>query len=97
MPFEGIAVTMDSQQMNGTERVVFDRVLTESECKDLLRLTKVRPELLCVCAFLLNRQGSRVSMEERRQPHACHLYPCIPGSRGSRRWIPSKTVASHPA
>ncbi|KFP69745.1 Prolyl 3-hydroxylase 3, partial [Acanthisitta chloris] len=43
LPFEGIAVTMDSHQMNGTQRVVFDRVLTESECKDLLQLTKVRP------------------------------------------------------
>lgn len=29
--------------MNGTQRVVFDRVLMESECKDLLRLAKVRP------------------------------------------------------
>lgn len=68
MPFEGIAVTMDSQQMNGTQRVVFDRVLTESECKDLLRLTKVRPACCrnpCVRTFLLSRQGSRVSMEER--------------------------------
>lgn len=43
LPFEGITVTMDSQQMNGTQRVVFDRVLTESECKDLLRLTEVMP------------------------------------------------------
>lgn len=43
LPFEGIAVAMDSRRMNGTQRVVFDRVLTESECKDLLRLTKVRP------------------------------------------------------
>ncbi|XP_057260043.1 prolyl 3-hydroxylase 3 isoform X2 [Pezoporus wallicus] len=41
LPFEDIAVTMDSHQMNGTQRVVFDRVLTESECKDLLRLTKL--------------------------------------------------------
>ncbi|NXO03612.1 P3H3 hydroxylase, partial [Rhinopomastus cyanomelas] len=40
LPFEGIVVMMDSQQMNGTQRVVFDRVLTESECKDLLRLAK---------------------------------------------------------
>ncbi|KGL75734.1 Prolyl 3-hydroxylase 3, partial [Tinamus guttatus] len=40
LPFEGITVTMDSEQMNGTHRVVFDQVLTESECRDLLRLTK---------------------------------------------------------
>uniref|UniRef100_A0A8C0UZL2 procollagen-proline 3-dioxygenase n=1 Tax=Cyanistes caeruleus TaxID=156563 RepID=A0A8C0UZL2_CYACU len=58
LPFEGIVVTMDSQQMNGTQRVVFDRVLTESECKDLLRLTKVRP----------GSYGYRA----RRSPHTPH-------------------------
>ncbi|KFO80466.1 Prolyl 3-hydroxylase 3, partial [Cuculus canorus] len=56
LPFEGIAVTMDSSQMNGTQRVVFDRVLTESECKDLLRLTKAAGE------------GYR----SRRSPHTPH-------------------------
>ncbi|XP_074857687.1 prolyl 3-hydroxylase 3 [Carettochelys insculpta] len=38
--FEGITVTMDSRQLNGSQRVVFDRVLTDSECKDILRLVK---------------------------------------------------------
>ncbi|NXG77537.1 P3H3 hydroxylase, partial [Baryphthengus martii] len=57
--FEGIAVTMDSQQMNGTQRVVFDRVLTESECKDLLRLTKAAVEA---------GDGYRA----RRSPHTPH-------------------------
>ncbi|NXN38071.1 P3H3 hydroxylase, partial [Rhinoptilus africanus] len=59
LPFEGIAVTMDSQQMNGTQRVVFDRVLTESECKDLLRLTKAAGEA---------GDGYRT----RRSPHTPH-------------------------
>uniref|UniRef100_A0A8C3ULP0 procollagen-proline 3-dioxygenase n=1 Tax=Catharus ustulatus TaxID=91951 RepID=A0A8C3ULP0_CATUS len=59
LPFEGIAVTMDSQQMNGTQRVVFDRVLTESECKDLLRLTKAAGEA---------GDGYRA----RRSPHTPH-------------------------
>ncbi|XP_074790142.1 prolyl 3-hydroxylase 3 isoform X2 [Natator depressus] len=38
--FEGITVTVDSHQLNGSQRVVFDRVLTDSECKDILRLAK---------------------------------------------------------
>ncbi|NXI35163.1 P3H3 hydroxylase, partial [Galbula dea] len=59
LPFEGIDVTMDSQQMNGTQRVVFDRVLTESECKDLLRLTKAAGEA---------GDGYRA----RRSPHTPH-------------------------
>ncbi|XP_008946721.1 PREDICTED: prolyl 3-hydroxylase 3-like, partial [Merops nubicus] len=57
--FEGIAVTMDPQQMNGTQRVVFDRVLTESECKDLLRLTEAAGEA---------GDGYRA----RRSPHTPH-------------------------
>ncbi|NXS51577.1 P3H3 hydroxylase, partial [Brachypteracias leptosomus] len=57
--FEGVSVTMDSQQMNGTQRVVFDRVLTESECKDLLRLTKAAGEA---------GDGYQI----RRSPHTPH-------------------------
>ncbi|OXB60481.1 hypothetical protein ASZ78_000772 [Callipepla squamata] len=59
LPFEGIIVTMDSQQMNGTQRVVFDRVLTESECKDLLRLTKAA-------------RGTGEGYRARRSPHTPH-------------------------
>uniref|UniRef100_A0A8C4U487 procollagen-proline 3-dioxygenase n=1 Tax=Falco tinnunculus TaxID=100819 RepID=A0A8C4U487_FALTI len=59
LPFESIAVTMDSRQMNGTQRVVFDRVLTESECEDLLRLTKAAGEA---------GDGFRA----RRSPHTPH-------------------------
>ncbi|NXC19040.1 P3H3 hydroxylase, partial [Corythaeola cristata] len=59
LPFEGITVTMDSHQLNGTQRVVFDRVLTESECKDLLRLTKAAGEA---------GDGYRA----RRSPHTPH-------------------------
>ncbi|KFO93069.1 Prolyl 3-hydroxylase 3, partial [Buceros rhinoceros silvestris] len=59
LPFEGVAVTMDSRRMNGTQRVVFDRVLTESECKDLLRLTKAAGEA---------GDGYRA----RRSPHTPH-------------------------
>ncbi|NWH82667.1 P3H3 hydroxylase, partial [Piaya cayana] len=60
LPFEGVAVTVDSSQMNGTQRVVFDRVLTESECKDLLRLTEVRPG------------SSGEGYRSRRSPHTPH-------------------------
>ncbi|NXH10243.1 P3H3 hydroxylase, partial [Bucco capensis] len=59
LPFEGIDITMDSQRMNGSQRVVFDRVLTESECKDLLRLTEAAGEA---------GAGSRA----RRSPHTPH-------------------------
>ncbi|KAM9390063.1 prolyl 3-hydroxylase 3 [Phaethornis superciliosus] len=59
LPFEGIAITMDSHQMNGTQRVLFDRVLTESECKDLLKLTKEAGEA---------GDGYRA----RRSPHTPH-------------------------
>lgn len=59
LPFEGITVTMDSQQMNGTQRVVFDRVLTESECKDLLRLTEAA-------------RGTGDGYRARRSPHTPH-------------------------
>uniref|UniRef100_A0A8C3LUW0 procollagen-proline 3-dioxygenase n=1 Tax=Chrysolophus pictus TaxID=9089 RepID=A0A8C3LUW0_CHRPC len=59
LPFEGITVTMDSQQMNGTQRVVFDKVLTESECKDLLRLTKAA-------------RGTGDGYRARRSPHTPH-------------------------
>lgn len=68
LPFEGITVTMDSRQMNGTHRVVFDRVLTESECKDLLRLTKVRPGCCrsChLCPSLLSRQDYNVAVRRK--------------------------------
>ncbi|NWJ00487.1 P3H3 hydroxylase, partial [Crypturellus undulatus] len=59
LPFEGITVTMDSQQMNGTQRVVFDQVLTESECRDLLRLTKAAG-------------GTGDGFRGRRSPHTPH-------------------------
>ncbi|NXA41904.1 P3H3 hydroxylase, partial [Eudromia elegans] len=59
LPFEGITITMDSQQMNGTQRVVFDQVLTESECRDLLRLTKAAG-------------GTGDGFRGRRSPHTPH-------------------------
>lgn len=45
--------------MNGTQRVVFDRVLTESECKDLLRLTEAA-------------RGTGDGYRARRSPHTPH-------------------------
>lgn len=73
LPFEGITVTMDSQQMNGTQRVVFDRVLTESECKDLLRLTEVMPgsyrNSVCITS---SSAGSVVMLLWRREGNLVH-------------------------
>uniref|UniRef100_A0A8D2J7S1 procollagen-proline 3-dioxygenase n=1 Tax=Varanus komodoensis TaxID=61221 RepID=A0A8D2J7S1_VARKO len=57
LPFEGITITMDSQQLNGSQRVVLDRVLTESECKDILRLAA---------------GGAGDSYRGRRSPHTPH-------------------------
>ncbi|NWX92320.1 P3H3 hydroxylase, partial [Nothoprocta pentlandii] len=59
LPFEGITVTMDSREMNGTQRVVFDQVLTESECLDLLQLTKAAG-------------GTGDGLRGRRSPHTPH-------------------------
>ncbi|XP_013813606.1 prolyl 3-hydroxylase 3 isoform X1 [Apteryx mantelli] len=59
LPFEGVSVTMDSRQMNGTQRVVFDQVLTESECRDLLQLTKAAG-------------GTGDGYRGRRSPHTPH-------------------------
>ncbi|KAM6469179.1 prolyl 3-hydroxylase 3 [Liasis olivaceus] len=59
LPFEEISITMDSHQLNGSQRVVFDRVLTESECKDILRLSKVAG-------------GTGDGYRGRRSPHTPH-------------------------
>uniref|UniRef100_A0A670ZA17 procollagen-proline 3-dioxygenase n=1 Tax=Pseudonaja textilis TaxID=8673 RepID=A0A670ZA17_PSETE len=63
LPFEDLTITMDSHQLNGTERVVFDRVLTESECKDILRLSKVR---------IGAAGGTGDGYRGRRSPHTPH-------------------------
>uniref|UniRef100_A0A7M4EEJ6 procollagen-proline 3-dioxygenase n=1 Tax=Crocodylus porosus TaxID=8502 RepID=A0A7M4EEJ6_CROPO len=57
--FEGLTITQDSRQLNGSQRVVFDRVLTESECKDILRLAKAAG-------------GTGDSYRGRRSPHTPH-------------------------
>ncbi|KAG8130217.1 hypothetical protein E2320_016813 [Naja naja] len=59
LPFEDLTITMDSHQLNGTQRVVFDRVLTESECKDILRLSKAAG-------------GTGDGYRGRRSPHTPH-------------------------
>ncbi|XP_054858844.1 prolyl 3-hydroxylase 3 [Eublepharis macularius] len=59
LPFEGVAITLDASQLNGSQRVVLDRVLTESECKDLLRLAKAAG-------------GSGGGYRGRRSPHTPH-------------------------
>nr|XP_056704398.1 prolyl 3-hydroxylase 3 [Euleptes europaea] len=59
LPFEGVTITMDSQLLNGSQRVVLDRVLTESECKDVLHLAKAAG-------------GSGDGYRGRRSPHTPH-------------------------
>lgn len=39
---EGVTLTQDAQQLNGSERAVLDGLLTPAECGVLLQLAKVR-------------------------------------------------------
>lgn len=38
---EGVTVTMDDELLNGTNRVVLDGVMTQTECDRILKLAKV--------------------------------------------------------
>ena len=40
---EGVTLTHDARQLNGSERVVLDGLLTPAECGVLLQLAKVSP------------------------------------------------------
>lgn len=39
---EGVTLTQDARQLNGSERVVLDGLLTPGECGELLQLAEVR-------------------------------------------------------
>lgn len=39
--YDDIKVTMTSQQLNGSERVLLDGVITDDECRELQRLSNV--------------------------------------------------------
>lgn len=39
---EGVTLTQDARQLNGSERAVLDGLLTPAECGMLLQLAKVR-------------------------------------------------------
>lgn len=39
---EGVTLTQDARQLNGSERAVLDGLLTPAECRVLLQLAKVR-------------------------------------------------------
>ena len=39
---EGVTLTQDARQLNGSERAVLDGLLTTAECGVLLQLAKVR-------------------------------------------------------
>lgn len=54
---------MDFHQLNGSQRVVLDGVLTESECKDILRLAEVR-----LNANTITSSGKRTLTLEREEP-----------------------------
>lgn len=39
--YDDIKVTMTSQQLNGSERVLLDGVISDDECRELQRLSNV--------------------------------------------------------
>uniref|UniRef100_A0AAQ5WXD0 procollagen-proline 3-dioxygenase n=1 Tax=Amphiprion ocellaris TaxID=80972 RepID=A0AAQ5WXD0_AMPOC len=41
LPFDNIKVTMTSKQLNGSQRVLLDGVITDDECRELQRLANV--------------------------------------------------------
>ena len=40
--YEGIQLSMNSKLLNGSQRVVMDGVISDAECRELLRLSNVR-------------------------------------------------------
>ncbi|KAJ6658276.1 hypothetical protein lerEdw1_020548, partial [Lerista edwardsae] len=84
LPFEGITITMDFRQLNGSQRVVLDDVLTESECKDILRLAEVR-----IDANPTISSGQRTLTLERKEPNESltpsYLFQAAGGTGGGYR------------
>lgn len=58
---EGVTLTQDAQQLNGSERAVLDGLLTPAECGLLLQLAKDAAEA-----------GARSGYRGRRSPHSPH-------------------------
>ncbi|KAM8912533.1 prolyl 3-hydroxylase 3 isoform 2-T2 [Lycaon pictus] len=58
---EGVTLTHDARQLNGSERVVLDGLLTPAECGVLLQLAKDATEA-----------GARSGYRGRRSPHSPH-------------------------
>ncbi|XP_036722336.1 prolyl 3-hydroxylase 3 isoform X4 [Balaenoptera musculus] len=58
---EGVTLTQDARQLNGSERAVLDGLLTPAECGVLLQLAKDAAE-----------PGARSGYQGRRSPHTPH-------------------------
>ncbi|EPQ12343.1 Prolyl 3-hydroxylase 3 [Myotis brandtii] len=58
---EGVTLTQDARQLNGSERAVLDGLLTPAECGVLLQLAKDAAEA-----------GARSGYRGRRSPHTAH-------------------------
>ncbi|XP_026949053.1 prolyl 3-hydroxylase 3 isoform X3 [Sagmatias obliquidens] len=58
---EGVTLTQDARQLNGSERAVLDGLLTPAECRVLLQLAKDAAE-----------SGARSGYQGRRSPHTPH-------------------------
>ncbi|XP_060046132.1 prolyl 3-hydroxylase 3 [Erinaceus europaeus] len=56
---EGVTLTQDASQLNGSERVMLDGLLTPAECGELLQLAK-------------DATGARSGYQGRRSPHTPH-------------------------
>lgn len=47
--YDDIKVTMTSKQLNGSQRVLLDKVISDDECRELQRLSNVSPPTLFFC------------------------------------------------
>lgn len=65
---EGVTLTQDAQQLNGSERAVLDGLLSPAECGVLLQLAKVH---VMVC-------GSATCLGTRRLSRLLLAFGCVP-------------------
>lgn len=53
--YDDIKVTMTSKQLNGSQRVLLDKVISDDECRELQRLSNVShsslPPSVCLLSF----------------------------------------------
>lgn len=77
LPYENITLVYDSQQLNGTQRVLLDNVLSEEQCRELHSVASVRtwsgrvPD--CADLAWARRRLVPVSLGARKASLKCHF------------------------